>query len=441
MFKPLSLSLFVPIVAASLVACGDDTEPTTFTVTIDNISPAYDFSASGAFDTPVGASEPSAIGPGQAYEAEFAAAPGSYLSFATMFVQSNDYFYGPGEDGIALYDTMGMAISGDVTDSVYLWDAGTEVNQEPGTGADQPMHQSGPNSGAVDPDDTVRMASDTFANLPDVSDVVAVTLTPAAGNMFTLRIENVSTAQTLVYTGGESGVVLAPGVWVVHNDPAPLFTVASSDRGVGLEAIAEDGNPSVAATALASATGISGPIAPGVYAVHEDGEPLFSSGAADRGLGLEAVAEDGDPSALATALAAAGLVASGAFTMPVGASAAAPVFTGESYSFTITAMPGDRLSLATMLVQSNDLFFAFAPSGVALFDGADMPLSADLSAQLTLWDAGTEVNEYPGAGPNQAPRQAGPNTGSEESGEVGPVDDGYSYPLASDYIRVSVTAQ
>ena len=44
-----------------------------------------------------------------------------------------------------------------MSDRVYLWDAGTEVDQTPGEGADQAPRQAGPNTGDVDPDDQVRI--------------------------------------------------------------------------------------------------------------------------------------------------------------------------------------------------------------------------------------------------------------------------------------------
>jgi hypothetical protein len=40
------------------------------------------------------------------------------------------------------------------------------------------------------------------------------------------------------------------------------------------------------------------PLAGGVWTVHDGGEALFTAGAVDRGLGLEAIAEDGDSSTL-----------------------------------------------------------------------------------------------------------------------------------------------
>ena len=69
------------------------------------------------------------------------------LSFATMFVPSNDLFFAPDENGIPLFDETGMPKAGDATQYLMLWDAGTEENQEPGVGANQAQRQSGPNTG------------------------------------------------------------------------------------------------------------------------------------------------------------------------------------------------------------------------------------------------------------------------------------------------------
>jgi hypothetical protein len=52
-------------------------------------------------------------------------------------------------------------------------------------------------------------------------------------------------------------------------------------------------------------------------------------------------------------------------------------------------------------------------------------------------DAGTEVNEGLGAGPNQAPRQAAPNSGSDENGVVHPADA--DSPEAINLVRVLIT--
>ncbi len=129
---------------------------------------------------------------------------------------------------------------------------------------------------------------------------------------------------------------------------------------------------------------------------------------------------------------------SGAFDTPVGASQPGPIGDGGSYAFSFTAEPGDRLSLATMYVQSNDLFYAPGEDGIALFDGDD-PISGDVTGSLMLFDAGTEVNEAPGVGANQAPRQAAPDTGPAENGVVAEVNDGFDYAPVADVIRVTVT--
>lgn len=432
-----------------LTGCSEDdttNPPTTpsanFTVRIENIAEVKQFSDSGIFDTPVGANQPGPAGSGAAYEFSFNAAPGSKLSFATMFVQSNDFFYAPDEGGIDLFDNNGNPLSGDITAQVFLWDAGTEENQEPGVGVDQAPRQSAPNSGAADPDNTVRLAPDTFNNLPAVNQVIRVTLTNTSATGFMVRIENISDSTTLpVSTGGSVAVPLAPGVFVVHMDDAPLFTSGQPDPGMGLEGLAEDGAAGNLGGALAAETGITQILAPGVWAVHNGADPLFTDGQPDRGDGLEALAEDGDPGALSTAVASQnGIVSSGVFNTPVGSGAPGPLPPGTAYEFTFNASDGEKLSFATMYVQSNDLFYAPDGNGIALFQNGTA-ISGDITSQLMLWDAGTEQNELPGFGLNQAPRQSGPDTGVDENGNVQPVNDGFTYPNITDVIKVTITAQ
>lgn len=441
--------------ALAIAACGSDEQPaatavpptpvpptavptatpsTSFDVTIENVGKVFDFTQTG-----VGGDGPA--GPGESFTFEFDATPGSSLSFATMFVPSNDFFFAPGEDGIALFGDDGSPVSGDVTTSVSLWDAGTEADQEPGAGSEQPLMNGGNADDTPDSNTSVRKAEDTFGNLPAVSDVVKVSINHVSGSRFMATIENVSTADTLTTAEGTSAAVpLTPPAWVVHSASAPLFTVGEMDRDEGLETLAETGSPMPLNESITARTGLTSPLAPGVYAVHTSADPIYTDGAADRGQGLEALAEDGSPDALATALSGAnGVTSSGAFAVPSGASDPGPLFPGSSYSFTFTAEPGDMLSFATMLVQSNDLFYGPNGAGIALFDGSGNPVSGDVTSQLLLWDAGTETNQAPGAGSDQAPRQAGPNTGETESGTVVTVQDGFSYPGVSDIVRVTVT--
>jgi hypothetical protein len=415
---------------------------TNFMVRVENVG-NFNYKSSGLFNTPVDASEPGPLLPGGAYEFNFKATPGDRLSFATMFVQSNDLFIGPDTAGIALFNEDGSPVSGDITDQILFWDAGTEINQEPGAGADQPLSQAGSDTGAPDTDNTVRLASNEFGNLPAVSDLVSVSLGNTGPNSFVVRIDNITDGPILATSAGNTvPTPFAPGVWVVHPEASSLFVEGSPDSGLGLEALAEDGDPSALAAALASQSGLVTPFAPGVWAVHVAHDPLFTAGQADRGAGLEALAEDGNPADLNEALTnREGVIGSGVFNTPVGAAGPGPLLPGEAYEFSFAAAPGDYLSLATMFVQSNDLFYAPNGAGIVLFNANGTPISGDVTSQIGLWDAGTEVNQEPGFGADQAPRQAGANLGATENGVVQPVADGLTYPAVNDTIRVIITAE
>jgi len=167
-------------------------------------------------------------------------------------------------------------------------------------------------------------------------------------------------------------------------------------------------------------------------------------GKPDRGHGLEAQAEDGNPSPLAASVKKMkGVVASGVFNTPVGDDKAGPALPGKAYEFTFQAKPGERLTVTTMFGQSNDLFYAPSDDGIALFENG-APISGDVTSRFHLWDAGTEVNEEPGFGPNQAPRQSAPNTGLSEHKPVRRIEDvkdGFSYPSVEQVLRVPIAPQ
>jgi hypothetical protein len=64
----------------------------------------------------------------------------------------------------------------------------------------------------------------------------------AGDETFTVRIENASAANALKLSNGKTEPVgVAPVLYVVHTNRAPLFTSGEPDRGKGLEALAEDG--------------------------------------------------------------------------------------------------------------------------------------------------------------------------------------------------------
>ena len=86
---------------------------------------------------------------------------------------------------------------------------------------------------------------------------------------------------------------------------------------------------------------------------------------------------------------------------PVGKTEAGPIEPGESYEFSFKAGRGQNLSLFTMVAASNDLFISPENSGIALYDSEGNPRSGDITAQLLLWDAGTEHNQPLGEGSDQ----------------------------------------
>jgi hypothetical protein len=166
---------------------------------------------------------------------------------------------------------------------------------------------------------------------------------------------------------------------------------------------------------------------PGTAIVHTIKAPVFTAGKKDRGKGLEAQAEDGDPSMLAKSLAGVkGIKSVTVFNTPVGASAPGPITPGAAYE-----------GLQARL-RSNDWFYAPAEPGIELFKNGQA-ISGDITLQLVMWDAGTEVNQEPGIGPDQGPRQKAPNTGKAENGMVRKIDDGKIYSTAPKVMRVTVT--
>ena len=445
--------------AAAIVFAGCDSDPIPedaqrFRVEIENVATGFGVVKSGVFNTPVGASAPGPIVPGDAYEFSFTAGPnvtpgsGMNLSFATMFIQSNDLFYTFPADGLALYDANGNARTGDVTSEVLLYDAGTEVNETPGEGPNQAPRQSGADTGADENGVLGRIADGTpdraGFTYPNTADVIQVTLSHDGDTEFTVRIENVSTSSTLATSTGSVAVPLSPGGWAVHTDAVDFFTSGQAAPD-WVEAIAEDGNAAPFASTFEPLTGITVPLSPGAAVVHTSAVQFFQSGSA-ASPGIEGIAEDGSPSVLVAALTGMdGVQSVSAFNTPEGASAPAPIGPGGRYAFEVDAELGDRLSLATMFIQSNDLFYTFEGDGLALFDGSGRPVTGDVTSQVLLYDAGTEVNQEPGVGLDQAPRQAGADTGADENGVLGRITDGtadragFTYPNASEVIRITVT--
>jgi hypothetical protein len=206
---------------------------------------------------------------------------------------------------------------------------------------------------------------------------------------FTIRVENISKGEVLsLSNGGTAPFVSAPVFWAVHSGAAnPIFTGGQPELGNGLERLAETGNP--------------------------EGVVKYLS-------------------------AASGVVSVGADARPIGATTDGPLTPGQAYQFEISARPGQALSLAWMFGQSNDLFYG-NDRPIALFTSAGEPVLGDMTPQLSLWDAGTEVNEEPGLGPNQGPRQKAEDAGTAERNAIAQVRDRYSYPKTGAVLKLAIT--
>jgi hypothetical protein len=184
--------------------------------------------------------------------------------------------------------------------------------------------------------------------------------------------------------------------------------------------------------------------APGVWAVLGEGAALFEEGslASD---GLRRLAEDGDNTPLAReARSMPGVVAVGTFgaTDEGTTYEESPIAPGDVVTFTIEAARGQRLAFASMFAQSNDTFLAPVGGALALFDAEGALVAGDVTASLALFDAGSEVNEEPGIGPTQAPRQTVAGEGTDESSPIAVIDGmdamGFVYPGVAAIVEVRV---
>jgi len=181
---------------------------------------------------------------------------------------------------------------------------------------------------------------------------------------------------------------------------------------------------------------------PGTFVITTEKQPYSLASQSSKPAGLEMQAEDGDPSKLQQTMAAKrGIRSSGVFVIPTGKTDAGPAFSGSGFTFTVTAKPGERLGLTTMFGQSNDLFYSIGKGSIPLFDAAGKPVHGDFTAELTLYDAGTEVNQEPGIGSTQFPRQSGKNMGVSEQKAVLPVrarNDDFVYPESIQVMRLTI---
>jgi hypothetical protein len=326
-----------------LVPLAEDGDHTVLAGNVDALAGAVQ---SGTWDEP--------IAPGGMVEFTFTAQNSSWLSLFTQVSRSNDTFIATGPFGVNLFTNQGLPVAErDITHLLRLYEVGSEYNQAPGQGPQQGATQPAPDTGMDESGEVVAFASSTRA-LPQAPAIVDVQVVQdAKTGAFTFTVTNI---------GNTVAAPLSTALWARHDG-----TLAMVDAG----------------------------------------------GAAADSAGLEAFAEDGDPSGwLATIAATAGVVESGTIDTQTAA--------GASFEIVLTPNEDNRfLSIATGLAATNDAFIAPFTTGVALLEDDGTPranddIEEDFRRQLVLWDAGTEANEVPGVGANTQAVQSAPGDGAAD---------------------------
>jgi hypothetical protein len=422
-FSNPTMLMGMAITAALFSSCGKDHDmppAMPYTFKVENVLDVKPLVESGTFK---GMGTPPLILPGQSVSFSFSAGKGQAVSFATMYGWSNDMFFAPANPGIALYDDKGDPVQGDVSAQVKLWDNGSKINQQPGK--DNP-HNSADENGVITEINGKDAQGHSF--LPASQLVKAVLQYNAATSMFTLTLTNTSGGTT-------NETPLSPGVWAISNflggallTKTPLFE-AGKPTANGVQPLAEMGNNTVLAAYATANTKVATGLSPVVVVVYEGNiKPIFTAGQKDPGNGLAMIAQEGKQADLVAAL---GKMA-GVKQVYVLNPSDKPITPGNSAEMQIKAQAGDRIAFATMFGNSNDWFYAFDDMGIPAGE------SGDLTAKVKLWDDGTEVNEYPGAGNHQAAFNPGLKNAEDKAiGELNG-ESYYSLPAVKDVIRVTL---
>jgi len=371
------------LAGVSFTACSDD-DDTPYdidsVITFENVMSMKEFVQSGTFK----GTAQDVILPGESVSIQFNAGTGQRLMFAMMYGYSNDIFFAPENPGLELFDTHGTALVGDVSSKIFMWDNGTRINVQPGAGIEHP--------GAVE-NGTIKKieTQDAQGNLyRPASELVNLNLAfEATTSLFTLTIKNTS-------GGTINETPLSPGVWAISHmlggdlvKPEPFYKEGAKSS-VQLTTLAETGNNAPLATLTSEMTGIMTTLSPILVVVYSgDINPIYQLNQKDTNIGLKELAQTGDASKLKSSLQGMSNVRN---VYVAGSNPLAPTDKAEVQ---FKAWENDRIAYATMFGYSNDWFYSNSESIMANFKG-------DLTNKTILLDDGTGVNQYPGAGNNQA---------------------------------------
>jgi hypothetical protein len=390
MIKPL-LGLSLTALIFSSCTKDHDPQPTSKSITIENVLDSKPLVESGTFK---GTGTPPVILPGQSVSFSFSAAKNQRLTFATMYGWSNDLFFAPENPGIRLYGDDGTPLTGDVSAQIKLWDNGTRVNAVPG------MALAHPGTAEATPKNIKEVnGTDDYGHtfLP-ASQLMNVSLAYDGNSMFTITIKNQS-------GGTANETPFSPGVWAISYVaggnlllPEPVYSAGKATTDA-LTRIAEAGDNAPLGTWLASQTGIFTPLSPVLVVVYSGTEnPFFKTGENDRGQGLKDLAQKGNADILAAALQGKPGIKNVYVLKEPTSTVLLPMTGGNAggkVSQALMLAPGDRIALATMYGFSNDWFFATSGNDI---DGS---ATGDVSGSVALYDNGTALDQFPGAGITQ----------------------------------------
>jgi hypothetical protein len=396
------------------------------TLIVENVLESKPLVESGTFQ---GTGSPAVIMPGQFASITFSAAKGEAISFATMYGWSNDLFFAPANPGILVYDKNGVPIQGDVSSQIALWDNGTRENQVPGQNVNHPGIANTANITQVNGTDA---QGNTYLS---ASTLVNASLKYNGNSSFTLTIMNNS-------GGTANETPLSPGVWAVSYiaggqllNSTPLYTSGATTTA-GLTAISEMGNNFILNTYIQNITGIFTPLSPILVVVYDGSiNPMYQVGQFDKGLGLKYLAQRGNADTLAASLMKMDGVKSVYILNAPSTKVLLPSINGAPggiVSKTLSIAPGDRLAIATMYGFSNDWFFATTENGV------DPTQKGDISSSIGLFDDGTAVNQFPGAGITQFNLAGTPLSESAPIMVVPNPNPFTTLPAVSNIIRVTL---
>lgn len=368
------------------------------TITFENVVTPKDFVESGSFQ---GTGTPAIILPGQSVSVKFSAGKTQALMFATMYGASKDWFFASQQPGIKLFDANGNAITGDVSSSVRLWDNGTKE------------------------DITGQAESKPIMQVPNVNASQLMKLNLAYNDVtseFTLTITNTS-------GGTANETPFSPGVWAVSNyngsqllNSAPFFT-PNALSNPEITDIAQMGNISKMITKLNANTGVMTGLSPALVVVYRgDKNPVYELGQTDSGMGLKDIAQFGNVTKLQNSLKSLPAVRG------VYVAGTTPVAPGSKVTTNFNAEPGDKIAYVTMFGFSNDWFYANEQS-------IDANSRGDISTKTSLFDSGTGIDQYPGAGNHQALFGGTPQSENKVISKVG---SQYPIPAVQNVIKVTV---